>query len=81
MQAARTASCLISRIWSNKHVGIEVKSKTYKAATRPILTYSIETSKTKQILKTTEMRGVRKIADRILMNRKNGNDNRRMYSL
>ena len=47
---------------------IETKSRIYKAAIRPILTYTAETrpetSKTKQILETTEMKVVRKIFDR-----------------
>ena len=51
MKAARKAACLNNTIWSNKHMGIETKSRIYKA----------ETSKTKQILETTEIKVVRKI--------------------
>ena len=85
MKAARTAACLNNTIWSNKHMGIETKSRIYKAAIRPILTYTAETrpetSKTKQILETTEMKVVRKIAGRTLFDRKRSEEIRRMCKI
>ena len=85
MKAARTATCLNNTIWSNKHMGIETKSRIYKAAIRPILTYTAETrpetSKTKQILETTEMKVVRKIAGRTLFDRKRSEEIRRMCKI
>ena len=85
MKAARTAACLNNTIWSNKHMGIETKLRIYKAAIRPILKYTVETrpktSKTKQILETTEMKVVRKIAGRTLFDRKRSEEIRRMYKI
>lgn len=38
MKAAKTAACLKNTIWSNKHLGMEVKSRIYKTETRHLLT-------------------------------------------
>ena len=85
MKAARTAGCLNNTIWSNIHMGIETKSKINKAAIRPILTYTAETrpetSKTKQILETTEMKVMRKIAGKTLFDRKISEEIRRMCKI
>ena len=66
MKAARTTACLNNIKWNNRYIGIEVKSRIYKSAIRPILTYTAETrpetSKTRQILEATEIKVVRKIA-------------------
>ena len=66
-------------------MGIETKSIIYKAAIRPILTYTAETRpetlKTKQILETTEMKVVRKIAGRTLFDRKRSEEIRRMSKI
>ncbi|XP_056641560.1 uncharacterized protein LOC130448295 [Diorhabda sublineata] len=50
-------------VWRNKHIGIETKTRIYKTCIRPILTYALETradtKKTKQTLRTTEMKTLR----------------------
>lgn len=62
----------------NKHIGIKVKSRIYKTATRPIMTYTAEirteTSETKIILETTEMKIVRRIAGKMLTNRERSSE-------
>ncbi|ENN71364.1 hypothetical protein YQE_11979, partial [Dendroctonus ponderosae] len=64
-KAARIAACLNNRIWRNKHMRIETKSRIYKATIRPLVTYKVETrpetAKTRRMLKTTEMKIFRRI--------------------
>ena len=63
--AARIAGCMNDVIWRNKYLRKDTKVKIYKAVVRPILTYAAETradtTKTKQMLETTEMNILRKI--------------------
>ena len=55
------------------HFFSEAKARIYKTAIRPILTYAAETrpetSKTKRILETAEMKIARRIAGKTLMDR------------
>ncbi|XP_057670662.1 uncharacterized protein LOC130902490 [Diorhabda carinulata] len=59
-KAAATTGALRDIVWRNKHIGIETKTRIYKTCITPILTYAIETrvdtKKTKQTLRTTEMK-------------------------
>lgn len=52
-------------IWRNKNMNIGSKVRIYKTCIRPILTYAAETradtSKTKRIMRTTEMKILRRI--------------------
>ena len=61
----RAAAHLNDAIWWKKHIRTEVKARIYKTAIRPILNCAAairpETSKTKRILETTEMRIARRI--------------------
>lgn len=73
IKASRIAGCLNDTIWRNKHIGIEVKSRIYKATIRPIMTYTAETrpttAKTKQLMESAEMKVARKIAGKTLLDR------------
>ena len=68
MKAAPISGCLKDITWKNKYLSLESKVKIYKTAVRPILTYAAETradtSKTKQLLRTTEMNTLRTITGR-----------------
>lgn len=81
IKAARTASQLNDTIFRNKYLRTESKVRIYKAAIRPILTYVAETrpetSKTRQIMEATEMKIVRRIAGRTLLDRERSEDIRR----
>ena len=72
-KATRIAGCLNDTIWRNRNIGTETKSRIYKAVIRPIMTYTAETrpdtSKTKQLLETTEMRVLRRITGKTLFDR------------
>ncbi|XP_056642632.1 uncharacterized protein LOC130449023 [Diorhabda sublineata] len=69
----RIAACLNENIWRNKHIGIEAKSRIYKATVRPIMTYTVETrpetAKTKRMMETAEMKVLRRIAGKTLLDR------------
>ncbi|XP_015187255.1 PREDICTED: uncharacterized protein LOC107072109 [Polistes dominula] len=73
IKAARTASLLNNTIFRNKHLRMDAKARIYKIAIRPIPTYAAETrpetSKTRQIMETTEMKIVRRIAGKSLWDR------------
>ena len=57
------------------------KSKIYKTAIRPIMTYTAETrpktAKTKRLLETTEMKVLRGIAEKTLLDRETSENIRR----
>ncbi|XP_057652719.1 uncharacterized protein LOC130891773 [Diorhabda carinulata] len=78
IKAARAAGCLIETIWKNKYISIEAKSRTYKTVIRPIMTYAAETrpdtAKTKRLLKTSEMKVLRKITGKTLLDRERSDD-------
>lgn len=72
-KATRIAGCLNNTIWCNKNIGIEAKTRIYKTTVRPIITYTAETrpetSKTKRLLETTEMKVLRRITGKTLLDR------------
>ncbi|KAK9887098.1 hypothetical protein WA026_020042 [Henosepilachna vigintioctopunctata] len=81
-KAARIAGCLNDTIWRNKHIGIEAKARIYKATVRPIMTYTAETrpetTKTRRLLETTEMKVLRRITGKTLLNRERSENVRNM---
>lgn len=64
-RAGQMAGCLRDTVWKNKYMGTEAKVKIYKAMVRPVLTYATEvkteTKRTKQKIRTTEMKVLRNI--------------------
>ncbi|CAG9840097.1 unnamed protein product [Diabrotica balteata] len=60
LKAGQAAGFIHDTIWKNKQIRQNTKTRIYKAAIRPILTYTAETrpdtSKTKRLLETTEMK-------------------------
>lgn len=62
-----TEACLNHSFWHNKYIIVETKSRIYKPSIRPILTYKPEiipeTSKAKQISKTTKMKVLHRITE------------------
>ena len=64
-KAARISECLYKLVWNNKYMSAEAKTRIYKTAVRPVLTYAAETraetTPTQQILRTTEMKTTRAI--------------------
>ena len=73
-RATKIAGCLNATIWRNKNIGLEAKSRIYKTAIRPIMTCTAETrpetTKTKRLLETTEIKVLRGIAGKTLLDRK-----------
>ena len=71
--SARISGLLRDVTWRNKYMTVESKIKIYKAVVRPIMTYSAETradtTKTKQLLRTTEMNTLRAILGKTRFNR------------
>lgn len=41
MKVTRTAACFNNTIWRNKYLGIEDKTRIYKTAIRPVMTYTV----------------------------------------
>lgn len=80
-KALRVAGCLNDTIWKNKYLQTETKSRIYKATIRPIMTYTAETrpdtTKTKRILETGEMKVLRKIVGKTLLDRERNENIRR----
>ncbi|XP_030760719.1 uncharacterized protein LOC115885833 [Sitophilus oryzae] len=78
-KAARISGYLRDIIWRNKFMSTESKDSTNKTCVRPVLAYSrktsAETSKTKTILRTTEMK-VLSIRGVTLRDRMRNNDTR-----
>jgi hypothetical protein len=72
-RASVVSGCLKDVIWSNKDMQLKSKVRIYKTCVRPILTYGIETRadtvRTKSLLRTTEMKTLRKIAGKTLRDR------------
>lgn len=60
-------------IWRNRYMNIDSKTRIYRTCVRPILTYGAETrcetNKTKQIMRTTEMKTLRMITGTSLRDR------------
>lgn len=80
-KAARLSGGLRDIIWRNKHMSIESKARIYRTTIRPVLTYAAETRadtrRTKNLLRTTEMRILRSIAGVTLWDRRRSSDIRR----
>lgn len=72
-KAATVSGALRNIIWKNKYLRTECKTRIYKTCVRPILTYAIETradnSKTKQSLRTSEMKVLRTIVGKTRLDR------------
>ncbi|XP_055389934.1 uncharacterized protein LOC129618927 [Condylostylus longicornis] len=72
-KASLISGCLRGTVWKNKYLSTAGKVKIYKACMRPVLTYALEcradTSTTKQLLRTTEMRTLRQITGKTLRDR------------
>uniref|UniRef100_A0A6P7FTG7 Uncharacterized protein LOC114332484 n=1 Tax=Diabrotica virgifera virgifera TaxID=50390 RepID=A0A6P7FTG7_DIAVI len=73
LKASKAAGSLNDTIWKNKHLRQDTKARIYKAAIRPILTYTAETrpdkSKTRRLLETTEMKILRRISRKSVLDR------------
>ncbi|XP_044746226.1 uncharacterized protein LOC123322928 [Coccinella septempunctata] len=65
IKASRVSGYLRDIVWRNKAMSSQSKTRIYKTCVRPILTYAsetrAETSKTKSIMRTTEMKILRTI--------------------
>lgn len=65
IKASKISGNLRDIIWKNKYMTTNSKVRIYKTCVRPVLTYAAETraetSKTKQLLRTTEMKTLRAI--------------------
>lgn len=72
-KANKVAGSLNDTIWRNKHLQQQTKARIYKATVRPIMTYMAETrpttTNTCRLLETAEMKTLRKIAGKTLMDR------------
>lgn len=81
VKAARAAGCLNDTIWRNKNMTTVTKTRIYKMKIRPIMTYCAEirpdTTKTKRLLETTEMKVLRSIAGKTLLDRETSENIRR----
>ncbi|XP_045477884.1 uncharacterized protein LOC123683031 [Harmonia axyridis] len=73
MKASRISGCLQDIVWRNKYLNINSKVRIYKTAIRPIITYAAETrpdtARTTQMMSTTEMRIIRRIHGKTLLDR------------
>lgn len=80
-KALRVAGCLNDTIWKNKYLNSGTKARIYKSVIRPIMTYTAETrpdtEKTKRILEVGEMKILRKIAGKTLLDRERSDNIRR----
>lgn len=72
-KANQISGCLRDIVWKNKNMTTKSKSRIYKTCIRPILTYTAETrpdtTKTKSALRTSEMRILRTICGKTLLDR------------
>ncbi|XP_045475000.1 uncharacterized protein LOC123680922 [Harmonia axyridis] len=72
-KAAQITGYLNTMVWQNKYMLQETKVRLYKAMVRPIMTYAVETraetERTKQKLRTIEMRILRRISGVTLRDR------------
>ena len=85
MKGARISGYLRDIIWKNKHLSQESKVKIYRTIVRPVMTYAAdtraETSKTKQLLRTTEMNTLRTITGRTRRDRVRNSEIRRQCAI
>lgn len=69
-KSARVAGALNSLIWRNQFMTSQCKVRVYKTCVRPIMTYAVETradtSETKRMMRTNEMRTLRAITGNTL---------------
>uniref|UniRef100_A0AAR5PIR3 Reverse transcriptase domain-containing protein n=1 Tax=Dendroctonus ponderosae TaxID=77166 RepID=A0AAR5PIR3_DENPD len=76
-KAIRIAGCL-NAIWCNRRMGTDSKSRIYKIVVRPMMTYTAETRpetmKTKRLLETAEMKILRRITGKTLLDRARSKD-------
>ena len=72
-KAAAISGCLRTQIWKNKYLRLDVKTRIYKTCVRPIMTYGIETraetTTTKRMARTLEMKTLRSIVGVTLRDR------------
>ncbi|XP_057654786.1 uncharacterized protein LOC130893037 [Diorhabda carinulata] len=84
-KALRIAACLNETIWQNKHIGIQAKSRLYKVTVKPIMTYTAEThpetAKTKRMMEIAEMKVLRRIAGKTLLDRESSENIRRLCKM
>ncbi|XP_045465000.1 uncharacterized protein LOC123674152 [Harmonia axyridis] len=77
-KASRISGALRDIIWSNTFMNKKAKVRIYKTCVRPVLTYATETradnQKTKNIIRTTEMKILRNISGYTLRDRKRNTD-------
>lgn len=82
-KANKIAGCLNDVIWRNKHLKKHTKARVYKTTIRPIMTYTAETradtARTRRLLETTEMKILRRISGKTLLDRER-NENIRQSS-
>ena len=78
LKASLISGYLRDKIWLNKYMSVDSKTRIYKTCVRPIMTYAIETraenSTTKRLLQTTEMRTLRGITGCSLRDHIRSND-------
>ncbi|XP_029174771.1 uncharacterized protein LOC114943358 [Nylanderia fulva] len=84
-KAARIAGYLRGIVWRNKYMSTKSKIRIYKTCIKLVLTYAAETrtetSGTKRMMRTMEMRILRTIKGVSLRNRIRSNDIRREFEL
>ncbi|XP_060524527.1 uncharacterized protein LOC132700944 [Cylas formicarius] len=72
-KANKVAGCLNDVIWRNKHLKKHTEVRVCKTTIRPIMTYTAETrsdtAKTSRLLETTEMKILRRISAKTLLDR------------
>ncbi|XP_044753795.1 uncharacterized protein LOC123313132 [Coccinella septempunctata] len=77
-KASRISGALRDIIWNNAFMNKKAKVRIYKTCVRPVLTYAIETradnKKTKNIIRTTEVKILRNISGYTLRDRKRNTD-------
>ncbi|KAI4501059.1 hypothetical protein M0802_003862 [Mischocyttarus mexicanus] len=80
-KTAMVSSCLRDIIWRNKYMSTNCKSRIYKTCVRPIMSYAIETgaetAATKRLLRSTEMKTLRTISGKTLLDRHRNEDIRK----
>ncbi|XP_050500998.1 uncharacterized protein LOC126880959 [Diabrotica virgifera virgifera] len=82
----RISECLVKYIiWRNTHLRSETKAKTYRIVVRPNMTYTAETgpdsTRTKRLMETCEMKIVRNITGKSLWNRQRSIDLRQSCNM
>lgn len=85
VRANKIAGCLNDSIWRNGHLNLDTKSRIYRSTIRPIMAYTAETrpdtTRTKRMLETAEMKILRRIAGKTLFDRERSDNIRRMCNV